>query len=209
MYAASHLLQLPISHPTLLVPSSHEYQSQISHQTSSVPQNAYHSPLISTQPLTEFPRLDSGLLPHDSLQPTINLELPLIREIKPLFKMVESLCNKFKGGKYKVMLVHEIREMLQVQRETMQGDRQRYPFGLSKPLPLVESRNLLIVPGDYFFNNDLAYLQGGSTDKTYTTSLTKTNAAKYKLKGIEDMFPTLWSPIKVVYDKHAALGTSH
>ncbi|GJY92281.1 hypothetical protein Tco_0508063 [Tanacetum coccineum] len=34
----------------------------MSHQTSSVPQNAYHSPLISTQPLTEFPQLDSGLV---------------------------------------------------------------------------------------------------------------------------------------------------
>ncbi|GJW14321.1 hypothetical protein Tco_0018454 [Tanacetum coccineum] len=44
-----------------------------------------------------------------------------------------------------------------------------------------------IVPADYFFNNDLAYLQGGSTDRTYTTSLTMTKAAKYDLKGIEDM----------------------
>ncbi|GJW32302.1 hypothetical protein Tco_0052334 [Tanacetum coccineum] len=59
---------------------------------------------------------------------------------------------------------------------------------------------------DYFFNNDLAYLQGGSIDKTYTTSLTKTKVAKYDLKGIEDMVPTLLSPIKVVHDKHALLG---
>ncbi|GJU33222.1 hypothetical protein Tco_1176811 [Tanacetum coccineum] len=59
---------------------------------------------------------------------------------------------------------------------------------------------------DYFFNNDLAYLQGGSIDKTYTTSLTKTKVAKYDLKGIEDIVPTLLSPIKVVHDKHALLG---
>nr|GEV74895.1 hypothetical protein [Tanacetum cinerariifolium] len=85
----------------------------------------------------------------------------------------------------------------------------RYPFDLNKPLPLVESRNRLIVPANYFFNNDLAYLQGGSMNKTYTTSLTKTKAAKYDLKGVEDMVPTLGSPIKVVYDKHALLGTSH
>ncbi|GKE15437.1 hypothetical protein Tco_1423014 [Tanacetum coccineum] len=70
-----------------------------------------------------------------------------------------------------------------------------------------ESRNCLIIPADYFFNNDLAYLQGGSTDRTYTTSLTKTKASKYDLKGIEDMVPTLWSHIKVVYDKHALLVT--
>ncbi|GKD03990.1 hypothetical protein Tco_1178964 [Tanacetum coccineum] len=43
---------------------------------------------------------------------------------------------------------------------------------------------------------------------TYTTSLTKTKAAKYDLKGIEDMVPKLWSPIKVAYDKHALLVTN-
>nr|GEV39915.1 hypothetical protein [Tanacetum cinerariifolium] len=63
----------------------------------------------------------------------------------------------------------------------------RYPFDLSKPLPLVMSGNCKIVPVDYFFNNDLAYLQGGSTRRTYTTSLTKKKAAKYDLPGIEDM----------------------
>ncbi|GJR67471.1 hypothetical protein Tco_0013536 [Tanacetum coccineum] len=87
-------------------------------------------------------------------------------------------------------------------------ERDRYPFNLSKPLPLVESRNRLIVPADYFFKNDLAYLQRGSTNRTYTTSLTKTKAAKYDLKEIKDMVPTLWSPIKVVHDKHALLVTN-
>ncbi|GKE10391.1 hypothetical protein Tco_1413942, partial [Tanacetum coccineum] len=43
----------------------------------------------------------------------------------------------------------------------------------------------------------------------YTTSLTKTNAAKYDIPGIKDMVPNLWSPVKVAYDKHALLGTSH
>ncbi|GJW59625.1 hypothetical protein Tco_0108960 [Tanacetum coccineum] len=85
----------------------------------------------------------------------------------------------------------------------------RYPFDMSKPLPLVKSGNYQFVPVNYFFNNDLAYLQGESTGRTYTTSLTKIKAAKYDLKGIEDMVPNLWSPIKVAYDKHALLGTSH
>ncbi|GJX37719.1 hypothetical protein Tco_0251022 [Tanacetum coccineum] len=34
-----------------------------------------------------------------------------------------------------------------------------YPFDLTKPLPLVMSRNRQKVPVDYFFNNDLKYLQ--------------------------------------------------
>ncbi|GKA42870.1 hypothetical protein Tco_0735530 [Tanacetum coccineum] len=88
-----------------------------------------------------------------------------------------------------------------------EGDR--YPFDLSKPLPLVQSRNRQIVLVDYFFNNDLAYLQGGTIDITYTTTLTKTNAAKYDLQRIEDMDPSLWSPIKLAYNIYALLGTSH
>nr|GEW96813.1 hypothetical protein [Tanacetum cinerariifolium] len=43
-------------------------------------------------------------------QPTINLKLPLIRETMPLFKTTGLLCNKFKEGKDKVMLVLEIKE---------------------------------------------------------------------------------------------------
>ncbi|GKC61802.1 hypothetical protein Tco_1089400, partial [Tanacetum coccineum] len=40
--------------------------------------------------------------PQGSPQPTINLELPLIRETKTLFKMAGSQCNKFRGDKVKV-----------------------------------------------------------------------------------------------------------
>ncbi|GKE63158.1 hypothetical protein Tco_1513525, partial [Tanacetum coccineum] len=29
------------------------------------------------------------------------------------------------------------------------------------------------------------------------------------IEGIEDMVPTLWSLVKVAYDKHAVWGTSH
>ncbi|GJT89243.1 hypothetical protein Tco_1070960 [Tanacetum coccineum] len=49
----------------------------------------------------------------------------------------------------------------------------------------------LTVPVDFFFNNDLEYLRGGSTNRKYTTSITKIKAAKYELEGIEDMVPKL------------------
>ncbi|GJW62322.1 hypothetical protein Tco_0111657 [Tanacetum coccineum] len=62
-----------------------------------------------------------------------------------------------------------------------------YPFDLTKPIPLVMSGNRQKVPVDYFFNNDLKYLQGGVSTMTYTTSITKTKAAQYDLPGIEDM----------------------
>ncbi|GJR61843.1 hypothetical protein Tco_1504005 [Tanacetum coccineum] len=54
----------------------------------------------------------------------------------------------------------------------------------------------LTVPIDFFFNNDLEYLRGGSTDRKYTASITKTKAAKYDVEGIEDMVPKLCSPVK-------------
>ncbi|GJR16080.1 hypothetical protein Tco_0798732 [Tanacetum coccineum] len=58
-----------------------------------------------------------------------------------------------------------------------------------KPLPLHESRGRLTVPKDFFFNNDLEYLRGGSTDRKYSASTTKTKASKYEIEGIEDMVP--------------------
>ncbi|GJT30620.1 hypothetical protein Tco_0910895 [Tanacetum coccineum] len=62
-----------------------------------------------------------------------------------------------------------------------------YPFDLTKPLPLVVSENRQKVLVNYFFNNDLKYLQGGVSTMTYTTSITKKNAIQYDLLGIEDM----------------------
>ncbi|GKA43324.1 hypothetical protein Tco_0736048 [Tanacetum coccineum] len=73
-----------------------------------------------------------------------------------------------------------------------------YPFDLTKPLPLVMSGNRQKVPVEYFFNNDLKYLQGGVSTMTYTTSITKTKAAQYDLPGIEDMVPNIWVPVEVM-----------
>ncbi|GJT15605.1 hypothetical protein Tco_0874311 [Tanacetum coccineum] len=69
--------------------------------------------------------------------------------------------------------------------------------------------NRQMVPVDYFFNNDLKYLQGGISTMTYTTSTTKTKATHYDLQGTEDMVPNIWSPVKVAFDKYALWGISH
>ncbi|GJX64999.1 hypothetical protein Tco_0299342 [Tanacetum coccineum] len=58
------------------------------------------------------------------------------------------------------------------------------------------NRGRQVVHVDYFINNDLEYLRGGSSSKKYTTSTTKIMAAKYDILGIEDMVPSLWSPVK-------------
>ncbi|GKG02366.1 hypothetical protein Tco_0310002 [Tanacetum coccineum] len=132
MYATPHLSQPQISHSS--VPPSHEYQSHMNHQTSYVPQNAYHSPLVSTQPMTEFPQLDSGVTVHvfshgDDPIACLNKAMAFLSAVpalrfsstnnqlrtssnprtRPPFKTAWLLCNKFKGGKDKVMLELVIR----------------------------------------------------------------------------------------------------
>nr|GEU93224.1 hypothetical protein [Tanacetum cinerariifolium] len=73
----------------------------------------------------------------------------------------------------------------------------RCPYDLTKPLPVkMSSQGRQIVPANFFFNKDLEYLRGGSNDKKYTASTTKSKAARYELKGIKDMVPNLWSPVK-------------
>ncbi|GJR86445.1 hypothetical protein Tco_0210456 [Tanacetum coccineum] len=62
------------------------------------------------------------------------------------------------------------------------------------------------IPQDYFINSDMEYLKGGSLSRQYSTFATKTKAATYEIKWIEDMVLNLWSPVKVVYDKHAYWG---
>nr|GEU55672.1 hypothetical protein [Tanacetum cinerariifolium] len=65
-----------------------------------------------------------------------------------------------------------------------EGDR--YPFDLSKPLPLQGPQCHQIIVVDYFFNNDLEYLKTFYPYVTYTSSITKIKAARCKTKGIED-----------------------
>ncbi|GJT13582.1 hypothetical protein Tco_0860624 [Tanacetum coccineum] len=57
-----------------------------------------------------------------------------------------------------------------------EGDR--YPFDMSKPLPLQGRPGHLTVSVVYFFNNDLEYLKTSDPEKTYTTSITKTKSAR-------------------------------
>ncbi|GJV35720.1 retrovirus-related pol polyprotein from transposon TNT 1-94 [Tanacetum coccineum] len=60
-----------------------------------------------------------------------------------------------------------------------EGDR--YPFDLSKPLPLQGHPCHLTVAADYLFKNDLEYLKSSNPERTYTTSIMKTKAARSQL----------------------------
>ncbi|GJX45531.1 hypothetical protein Tco_0262207 [Tanacetum coccineum] len=56
---------------------------------------------------------------------------------------------------------------------------------------------------DLFDQLDWNNLEGDHPEKKYTTSITKTKAARYELAGIEDMIPSLWSVTKLNrFSKH-------
>ncbi|GKB79155.1 hypothetical protein Tco_0946050, partial [Tanacetum coccineum] len=72
-----------------------------------------------------------------------------------------------------------------------------YPLKKSRPeIKFVLSLCHLTVAADYFFNNDLEYLNSSDLERMYTTSIMKKKAARCDIVGIEDMVPILWSTIK-------------
>ncbi|GJY60821.1 hypothetical protein Tco_0461478 [Tanacetum coccineum] len=102
----------------------------------------------------------------------------------PVFRLLKGTCSNYAELEYDF---EECYKALSEKLDWKNPEGGNYPFDLTKPLPLVMSRNRQKVSVDYFFNNNLKYLQGGISTMTYTTSLTKTKAAQYDLPGIEDM----------------------
>nr|GEX48116.1 hypothetical protein [Tanacetum cinerariifolium] len=88
-------------------------------------------------------------------------------------------------------------------------ERDRYLFDLSKPLPLQGPPGHRTAAADYFFDNDLEYLKTSNPEVTYTTSIIKIKAARYKIKVIKDIVHTHWSTIQHAYDKDASMGIKH
>ncbi|GJS71701.1 hypothetical protein Tco_0704542 [Tanacetum coccineum] len=105
--------------------------------------------------------------------------------------LLGSAFKLLKGTRYNfIELEYDFEECYKALSEKLDWDNPEggdYPFNLTKPLPLVMKGNHQTKSVDYFFNNDLKYLQGGISTMTYTTSTTKIKAAQYDLSGIEDM----------------------
>ncbi|GJV24703.1 hypothetical protein Tco_1377398 [Tanacetum coccineum] len=127
--------------------------------------------------------------------------------VVPAFNLLNGTCKSLLELEYHF---EESYKVVTDQLDWNNPEGHEYPFDLSKPLLLIEAQGCQVGHADYFFNNDIKYLKGRSSSRKYTTSTTKTKATKYdKIKGIEDMVPTLWSPVKVAYDKFAMWGISH
>ncbi|GJX48496.1 hypothetical protein Tco_0273686, partial [Tanacetum coccineum] len=118
----------------------------------------------------------------------------------PAFNLLKGSCQSFAELEYHF---EECYKFVNDRLDWHNPKGREYSFNLSKPLPLIEDRGHQVVHADYFINNDLEYLKGGYSSSKYVTSTTRTKASKYdNIEGIEDMVPTLWSLVKVAYNKH-------
>ncbi|GJW53633.1 hypothetical protein Tco_0097718 [Tanacetum coccineum] len=93
------------------------------------------------------------------------------------FKLMKGTCKSFVKLEY---LFEEVYKATTDQLDWHNPEGQQYPHDLRKPLPLIpNSRDRQVIPLDHFINNDLVYLSGGVSSRTYETSITKTKAADY------------------------------
>ncbi|GJT13176.1 hypothetical protein Tco_0860218 [Tanacetum coccineum] len=93
---------------------------------------------------------------------------------RPLFKTAWLLCNKFKGGKDKVMLVLAIRVMLLVLRKTMQEGR----TGLLNAIIIKES-------GQILDEEQIALLADPGVPKGQVAQTTIPNNAAFETKDLD------------------------
>ncbi|GKB51485.1 hypothetical protein Tco_0902238 [Tanacetum coccineum] len=102
--------------------------------------------------------------------------------------LVGLVFNLLKGTCKSVELEYNMEEYYRAlidQLDWTTPEGHKSPVDMSKPLPLQ-----------------------GNSERKHSSSITKTPAARYKMEGIEDLIPTLWSPVTIAYDKDAALGIS-
>ncbi|GKE36556.1 hypothetical protein Tco_1459961 [Tanacetum coccineum] len=124
-------------------------------------------------------------------------------------QLMKGLCKSLVELKY---FLKEVCKATTDQLDWNNPEGQQYPHDMSKPLPLIpNSRGRRVIPSDHFMNNDLAYLSGGVSSRTYATSVTNTKAADYgHIKWIEDFVPNLmWinrESARDVYSKHRILA---
>ncbi|GKE87291.1 hypothetical protein Tco_1564766, partial [Tanacetum coccineum] len=129
---------------------------------------------------------------------TLTSELPA----GPTFELMKGTCKS-------------LVELENFFEEVYNPEGQQYPHDLRKPLPLIHnSRGRQVIPFDHFINNELAYLSGGISSRTYATSVTKTKAADYgHIKWIDDLVPnTMWSEVpestRDVYSKRRIIAVT-
>ncbi|GJV92853.1 hypothetical protein Tco_1540666, partial [Tanacetum coccineum] len=124
--------------------------------------------------------------------------------VGPAYNLLKGSCKSFMELEYHF---EEDYKAVNDQLDWNNSEGQVYPFDLSKPLSLIQDdRGRQVISVDYFINNDLEYLKGGSSSRKYTTSTTKTKAAIYdNIQGIKEMKKILNLEKDVLFDLNVAL----
>ncbi|GJR05526.1 hypothetical protein Tco_0528510 [Tanacetum coccineum] len=105
--------------------------------------------------------------------------------VGPVFNLLKGTCKSCVELEYNI---EESYKSIIDRLDWNNPEGKEYSFDLSNPLSLIMEQGRHFIHVDYFINNDLEYLRGGSLSKKYTTSTTKTKAIKYDIPGIEDMY---------------------
>nr|GEV12476.1 hypothetical protein [Tanacetum cinerariifolium] len=99
-------------------------------------------------------------------------------------------------GSYKSLVeveyfLEEVCKATTDQLEWNNPEGQQYPHDMRKPLTLIpSSRDRRVISFDHFIKNDLAYLSGGVSSRSYATLVMKTKVADYgHIKWTEDLVP--------------------
>nr|GEX19233.1 hypothetical protein [Tanacetum cinerariifolium] len=122
----------------------------------------------------------------------------------PTFDLMKGSCKSLVELKY---FLEEVYKVTIDQLDWNNPEGQHYPHDLRKPLHLIpNSQGQRVIPFDHFINNDLAYLRGSVSIRTYATSATKTKAADYgHIKWIQHLVPnTIWIHVPKNVDKERA-----
>ncbi|GJT85168.1 hypothetical protein Tco_1066885 [Tanacetum coccineum] len=126
--------------------------------------------------------------------------------VGPVFNLLKGTCKSCIELEYNMEeCYHDLTDQL----DWANPEGHKILVDMSNPLPLQDKEGRLTIPVEFFFDNDLEYLKAGNKERSYSSSITKTPVARYTLEGIEDMIPTLWSPVIIAYDKDAAYKISH
>ncbi|GJW19005.1 hypothetical protein Tco_0026441 [Tanacetum coccineum] len=159
-------------------------------------------------PSLETPNLDWNTIKTVDDAPEQSWYYEMIQAEKPplMFDELMSTCKSCVELEYNM---EECYRALTDQLDWINPKGHKSPVDMSKPLPLKDKEGRLTIPVEFFFNNDLEYLKARNLERKYSSSITKTPAARYIMEGIEDMILTMWSPVIITYDKDAALRISH
>ncbi|GKC03071.1 hypothetical protein Tco_0994681 [Tanacetum coccineum] len=87
----------------------------------------------------------------------------------PTFELMKGTCKSLVELEY---FFEEVYKETMDQLDWNNPEGQQYPHDLRKPLPLIpNSRGRQVISFDHFINNDLAYLSGGVSVRTYALLL--------------------------------------